>query len=166
MDKSTEKRFWDKVFKTDGCWLWTAGQNGHGYGSFRVSKERRSVKAHRFSYELHSGRIVPAASVVMHACDNRLCVNPAHLSLGTQVDNMQDAARKGRIRTVGKARQTHCIRGHEFAGANVYWTSEGHRNCRECRRVAQREQYLARNPHIIPRGARGSRRTPKHHSAT
>lgn len=95
-----KERFWAKV-KTAGadeCWNWIAGIGGPGYGELNLGRRGEGMTtAHRFSYELHNGPI-PDGLFVMHSCDNRRCVNPAHLSLGTAGDNNQDAIRKGRFR--------------------------------------------------------------------
>lgn len=91
-------RFWTKVDKTDGCWIWTAGVTSAGYGSFGLETHPRvrMVSAHRLSWEWANGRPVPAGMVLMHACDNRRCVRPDHLSIGTVADNNRDMKEKGR----------------------------------------------------------------------
>ncbi len=91
------KRFWDKVDKSGDCWLWTAGTNGQ-YGSFgRGTREQGKELAHRMAYELTHGSI-PKGLFVRHTCDTPLCCNPAHLELGTHVDNMHDMHARGRSR--------------------------------------------------------------------
>lgn len=81
-----------------GCWLWTGTVNGAGYGTIGLgSKEQGKGFVHRVSYE-HHVEPIPAGMVICHRCDVKLCVNPAHLFVGTQADNMHDAQAKGRIR--------------------------------------------------------------------
>lgn len=89
-------RFWKYVKKTDNCWNWIGYINPFGYGRLSMKYMKPNViMAHRFSYELHKGK-VPKGLFVLHTCDNRQCVNPKHLWLGTQKDNLQDMSKKGR----------------------------------------------------------------------
>jgi hypothetical protein len=85
--------FWPSVNKTPSCWLWTGPQNSYGYGRY---KDGRDGLAHRHSWRLANGTAIPDGMVVMHRCDVPLCVNPAHLTLGTHSDNRKDAISKNR----------------------------------------------------------------------
>ncbi len=88
-----ETRFWSKVKKTEGCWLWIASFARHGYGAFSDFKAKRTFKAHRFSYALANGSIAKDL-VIDHKCFVRNCVNPAHLEAVTQAENL----RRSRVR--------------------------------------------------------------------
>lgn len=81
----------------NGCWLYAGKLFRSGYGQFTLTTDagRRTVLAHRVAFEVANGPI-PDGMVVMHACDNRQCINPSHLSLGSQADNMADCYKKGR----------------------------------------------------------------------
>ncbi len=92
-NSTLEQRFWAKVVKTDGCWIWNRGKGVKRYGSFKVG--RSTEIAHRFSWKLHRGPI-PDGLNVLHHCDNTRCVRPDHLFLGTQADNVADMIGKGR----------------------------------------------------------------------
>ena len=91
-----EERFFDFVFPepNSGCWLWVGGLAGNGYGRFSIGN-RKTVPAHRFSYELVHGPI-PVSLNACHKCDVRCCVNPEHIFPGTQCENMADMVQKGR----------------------------------------------------------------------
>ena len=103
-DKQTADRFWAKVDRTGGCWLWT-GAVVRRYGQIAVGHRR--MRANRVAWELTFGGI-PEGLVVCHRCDVPLCVRPDHLFLGTVGDNTRDAAAKGRM-----------TRGTEFWSAKL-----------------------------------------------
>lgn len=91
---SLEERFWSKVNQLDnGCWEWTGCLTNKGYGLFYARPSK--ITSHRLSWLLKYGNI-PKNVFVLHHCDNRKCVNPDHLFIGTQKDNLQDMTNKGR----------------------------------------------------------------------
>lgn len=100
------KRFWEKVDKSEDCWVWTASRDKDGYGGFSL-RPRARILAHRFSWTLHYGPI-PDGMFVCHHCDNPPCVRPEHLFLGTHQDNVDDMFKKGRgKRATGESHGTH-----------------------------------------------------------
>lgn len=97
--KTEKERFFARVGKLDsGCWIWLASLNT-GYGQFRLDTGK-IILAHRYSYLIHKGNPIDGL-VVMHTCDNPKCVNPDHLVLGTQAENIRDMHVKGRAKKRG-----------------------------------------------------------------
>jgi hypothetical protein len=88
-------KLWDRVNKTETCWLWTGGKDPNGYGVVRIEGKARST--HRLAYEEIKGP-VPKGLVIMHTCDVPYCVNPSHLVAGTYAENSRDMVEKGRHR--------------------------------------------------------------------
>lgn len=93
--KNKKSDFWKKVTVglPDECWEWQTGKDKDGYGVFWI--DDKSIRAHRFSYKFHYGEI-PDDKCVCHHCDNPSCVNPAHLFVGTNIDNIIDKQKKNR----------------------------------------------------------------------
>ena len=132
-----ERRFWDKVLIGDGCWEWQASlRNDRGYGKFSLGG--RNVMAHRVAWELWNGPIPPGL-YVLHRCDNRRCVRPDHLFVGTHTENMRDAVAKQRSR---RFKISHCVHGHEYTVENTRWY-RGQRVCIACARQRSRV-YMAK----------------------
>jgi hypothetical protein len=88
-----KKLFLLQIEKTETCWKWKQSKDNHGYGRFSVSGKRYAT--HRLSYMLFNGPI-PHNRIVRHTCDNRICVNPKHLILGSMSDNSLDAVKRNR----------------------------------------------------------------------
>lgn len=136
-------RFEAKIEKGDGCWLWKASLDAHGYGQFQVGVHVRGkswmVKAHRLAYFLYVGAIDASLSID-HLCRNPACVNPSHMELVTRGENV--------LRGVGFAalnrRKTHCRNGHEYTTETTRRTSKGWRVCRPCSAAWKRKSYALR----------------------
>jgi hypothetical protein len=160
---SVQQRFWAKVRKGDVCWNWTAALDHGGYGHFRA--DGKTVRAHRFSYELHVGPI-PVGLQIDHLCRNTRCVNPDHLEAVTGRVN----TRRGFGPTARNARKTHCDRGHPLTSENLMVhkpgaAAEGQRICRLCQQEVKRQRRAKSRPPaeaalrdgtIYPKGANGA----------
>lgn len=123
-----EQRVWSKVDRTGSCWEWQARVGNHGYGEIMMPSGKKL--AHRVVWEMEYGEI-PDGMLVLHTCDNRRCVRPEHLWLGTNLQNMQDMARKGRAHW---SRRTECLNGHPRT----------ERNCRTCRAESEARHQARR----------------------
>ena len=134
------ERFAENVMPepNSGCWLWVGVVNFFGYGQLYINS--RYHGAHRVSWELHQGQI-PIGLFVCHKCDVPSCVNPNHLFVGTQLDNMRDAKNKGRVRK--PKFKTHCVHGHSLSGYNLIMY-KGCQVCRECGKIKVQRGYKPR----------------------
>lgn len=97
-DPKIVQRFWSKVDKStgeNGCWNWIAAIDSPGYGAFKINAKK--VNSHRVAFAISTGNWPKTTDLVMHSCDNRLCCNPGHLSLGSHKDNTQEQIARGRI---------------------------------------------------------------------
>lgn len=141
------RNIWDVVEKSQGCWAWKGTILYTGYGQRSTSEGPRL--AHRLVYEISVGPI-PEGMKLDHTCHNkdktcsggwsclhRRCVNPDHLEVVTQKENVLRGNGIG-----GKnARKTHCKRGHEFTKENIILRSWGGRECRTCKKANMRKYY-------------------------
>lgn len=132
--------FWDHVEKIpfSTCWYWPHCHNGDGYGKVATGNGGM-LGAHRFAWLSVHGSI-PKGLSVLHKCDQRDCVRPDHLFLGTPADNSADAKNKGRL-FCGVKNWTHCRRGHEFTPDNTIKRPRlRSRLCRVCEKKRDAEK--------------------------
>lgn len=135
---AAQQRFWQHVgtdtYDPDECWPWKGRLQKDGYGRFNIGKTPRF--AHRIAWLLLRGAI-PTGLQLDHLCRNRCCCNPCHLEPVTQKENIL----RGNGFAAKNARKTHCPRGHELSGANLYpWpTRPGTRLCYICEKQRRRK---------------------------
>lgn len=135
MDINTIERFAKRyiVDRETGCWMWTAGKDGGGYGNQWDGQRVRM--AHAIAYEIYNGP-VPYGCELDHKCRTHACVNPAHLEAVTHRVNVL----RGVGLTAAHAKKTHCPSGHAYKGNNLYvW--HGRRICRTCNLAASKARY-------------------------
>lgn len=141
------RRFWEKVAideEEDDCWWWIAAQNSRGYGVYAYTK-KKLVLAHRISWAIvYNEYSLPSSKMhVMHTCDNKQCVNPGHLKLGTPQENNAMALERGQIPSietiVGRPSENpYCRNGHPRTPENTMY-KDGYPICAVCRQISNRE---------------------------
>ncbi len=127
-------KFLNKTFPKDDCMEWTGALYKSGYAQFW--HEGKKQRGHRVVYRLKNGPIAEGL-VIRHSCDNRKCINPKHLLIGTQKENMQDAKERRRFRNQKK---TECKHGHAFSSQNTSYDKKGKRVCKTCARLYMRKR--------------------------
>lgn len=145
---SLGERFWSKVDCGDGCWEWTAARHRSGYGVFQLGVGRQ-ISAHRQAWVLARGAI-PEGLWVLHHCDNRGCVRPEHLYVGTPGDNARD--REERCPT-SLSNSVTCALGHAYTAENTYQYKR-QRWCRACGRIRARRYRNGEHGRLVTRAGR------------
>lgn len=130
-------RFISKTKPVGSCWEWTGSKSGGGYGRFGLNS--RNELAHRVSLLLFKGvdlRVDRYISQADHLCRNRLCVNPEHLEMVSQTENIL----RGESPSAIHSKKTHCPKGHEYTPDNIISGTHRHRLCKECTRLRSCER--------------------------
>jgi hypothetical protein len=123
-------RFFNKVNKTDKCWEWT-GSTSEGYGNVALRRgKRKTFSAHRVSWAIHNATAIPPRKMVCHTCDNRKCVNPEHLYVGTGYNNNRDTIARNR--------------GNRKKGENCSWAKLTEDDVRAIRQSTESQNSLAK----------------------
>lgn len=148
MKRSIEERFWEKVnIKGDTeCWEWIGSRlKNKGYGQLNINA--KTTLAHRISWKIHNG-FVPEGLFVCHNCDNPSCVNPKHLFLGTNSDNLKDAAKKGMFhgndgKTKGESNWQHKLTDNEVRAIRSLSSKHTQRELAKIYGVHQKTIFMA-----------------------
>lgn len=139
-DASVQSRFWRQTMKVeDGCIVWAGTLTPRGYGQFSV--DNKHYAAHRLAYSKLVGP-VPVGLVCDHLCRNRACVNPEHIDVVTNRENIIRGEGPAMLTRMNRAK-THCPAGHEYTVTNTRVDSRGRRGCRTCS-LAFSRKYKAR----------------------
>ncbi len=128
--------FWQKVEKSESCWVWKAAKDRDGYGvwSTREGGRLKQYRVHRLSFSIANDGIDNSLTID-HLCKNKLCLNPAHLEQVTIGENVRRSDSFNRLKT-------HCKNGHEFNEANTYnGPGRQHRQCKKCHAVRESQRY-------------------------
>jgi hypothetical protein len=151
--KERDARFWDKVYieEDEDCWLWFAAITSSGYGAFSYSKGKL-ISAHKVSWAIHKNNdtLSPRNLQIMHLCDNKVCVNPQHLAMGTARQNNLDAFKRGLNTPINKivgrpSKNPYCKHGHERSKENTI-IKDGYKLCKPCRQETYRKSKLKKHP--------------------
>jgi hypothetical protein len=118
------------IINSSDCWIWNRGLDGKGYGQLWLNG--KCQRAHRVSYMLYHNVTLTPQEKLRHTCDTPRCINPNHLLIGSQQQNMADMIIRGRHWSTQK---THCKNGHQFDEENTYRYKE-RRSCKQCNREA------------------------------
>ena len=142
------KAFYSNCYQDDesGCWRWTGTKHYSGYGCFRVLG--KMWRAHRLSWVIHNG-IIPDELCVLHRCDEPECVNPKHLFLGTQKDNLYDCINKGRFRVASGVNHGTKTMPYRIARGSRHGTRTHPESI-----VRGENHWMKTRPWLIPRGSR------------
>lgn len=148
-----KKRFWEKanIAGPEECWNWTAGKQTRGYGAFAY-RPKKCVTAHRVAWAIENsnGELPDSKLVVMHSCDNKLCVNPKHLSLGTIEENNKEARDRGLVKSIETIvgipiLNKECRHGHERTPENTVFRQKkgkpAYALCKLCLRDKDKRMY-------------------------